>query len=174
MFKRFLVGIFKDENLLLKAVRELRGESYAIYDVFSPYAIHGIDEAMDLRRSRLPWVTLVAGCVGLSLALLFQFWTSTVDWPINVGGKPDNSTLAFLPVAFEITVLFGGLCTVAAFFLIRRLFPGSRPYLRFDGVADDTFALVLEQKDASFEESKAREILRKAGAERIESRVVKP
>ena len=72
----------------------------------------------------LPWVTFVVGCCALALALTFQFYTTVLDWPLNVGGKPDNSTLAFVPICFELTVLISGLATVAALFLRARLYPG--------------------------------------------------
>lgn len=172
MFKRYLVGIFKNESKLLAAVRSLRENHFQITDVYSPYAIHGIDEALNLRRSRLAWVAFVGGFFGLALALYFQFWTSVIDWPVNVGGKPDNSTLAFLPVAFEITVLLGGLTAVSAFFLRGRLFPGGRPKFVHPGITDDTFAVVLEHRDASFDEVGARKILNDFGATEVESKVV--
>lgn len=172
MFKKFLVGNFREEKALLGAVRGLRDRGFAISDVYSPYAIHGIDEAMGLRRSRLPLVTFIAGATGLALAMLFQYWTSVVDWPINVGGKPDNSTLAWLPVAFEITVLFGALTTVLAFFLRSRLFPGARAQVFHPRVSNDTFALVLEQRDASLDASQARRLLNELGAISVESKEV--
>ncbi|MFO1464397.1 MAG: DUF3341 domain-containing protein [bacterium] len=172
MFKKYLVGIYRDENGLLAAVRGLRESGFEIQDVYSPYAIHGIDEAMHLRRSRLPWVTFAAGLVGLSLALSFQYWTSVVNWPVNVGGKPDNSLLAWLPVAFEITVLLGGLTTVLAFFVRGKLFPGAKARPFHPQVTNDAFALVLEQAGGSFDETEARRIFRATGAQSVESREV--
>lgn len=172
MFKRFLVGHFREEGTLLGAVRGLREKGYAINDVYSPYAIHGVDEVMGLRRSRLAWVTFAAALLGLVLAMGFQFWTSTVSWPANVGGKPDNSTLAFLPVAFEITVLFGALTTVVAFFLRSKLFPGARAIIFHPRVTNDTFALVLEHLDASLDDVKARRLLIDLGAFQVETKEV--
>ena len=172
MFKRYLIGFFKDEGKLLAAVRALRSHDIKIMDVYSPYAIHGIDEAMNLRRSRLAWVTFVGGVIALAIGMYFQFYTSVIDWPIDVGGKPHNSTLAFLPIAFEITVLLAGLSTVAAFFLRGRLYPWKQPKFNFPGVTDDTFALVLEHADASFDEAEAEKIMLKFGALDVESKVI--
>ena len=104
--------------------------------------------------------------------MYFQFYTSVIDWPINVGGKPDNSTLAFLPVAFEITILFGGLGTVLAFLFRGKLFPGKRAKLFHKAICDDTFALVLEHKDASFDEENAEKIMKEFGAIKVESKVI--
>lgn len=174
MTKEYLFGIFTDETKLLKSVRRLRGEGFPIHDVLTPYAVHGLDDAMGLRRSRLALVTFFAGLAGLVLATAFQFWTSVFDWPINVGGKPANSSLAFLPVAFEITVLVGGLSTVLAFFLRSRLRPGAKAHLLEQGITNDRFVIVLERKDASFQETKARAILRDSGADGITEKSVVP
>jgi hypothetical protein len=123
-----------------------------------------------MRRSRLPWVTFVVGCVALAIAVIFQFYTTVLDWPLNVGGKPDNSTLAFVPICFELTVLLSGLATVGALFLRAQLYPGKKEFLFAEGVTDDTFALVLRRRDASFDLDRARQILEENGADRIRER----
>ena len=82
-----------------------------------------------MRRTQLPFVTLLAGLLGLCFALAFQYYTAVFDWPLDVGGKPENSTLAFVPICFELTVLIGGLGTVGAFLLRARLYPGKREQL---------------------------------------------
>jgi hypothetical protein len=102
----------------------------------------------------------------------FQFWTSAFDWPVNVGGKPANSTLAFLPVTFEITVLVGGLATVLAFFLRTRLRPGAKARLLEQGITNDRFVIVLEKGRPDFEEAKARRILREGGSDAITEKSV--
>src|SRR5215472_15229378 len=133
MPERFLVATFTDSETLLTAVRAVRQNSFRIYDVFAPYPVHDLDHAMGVKHSRLPWVTFVVGVLALSFALIFQFYTSVLDWPLNVGGKPDNSTLAFVPICFELTVLLSGLATVAALFLRTRLYPGKHA----QGFAED-------------------------------------
>ena len=124
MSSRFIVATYSDAESLLRGVRRATEENFRVYDVFAPYPIHGLDHAMGVRRSRLPWVTFLVGVGALTLALTFQFYTTVLDWPLNVGGKPDNSTLAFVPICFELTVLLSGLATVAALFLRTRLYPG--------------------------------------------------
>jgi hypothetical protein len=122
---------------------------------------------MGARGTRLPWVTFLVGCCALALALTFQFYTTVLDWPLNVGGKPDNSTLAFVPICFELTVLLSGLATVAALFLRARLYPGKRESLFAEGVTNDTFALVLRKSEAPFDIHGARKLLQESGANRI-------
>ena len=110
------------------------------------------------------------GASALVFALLAQFYTSVLDWPLNVGGKPDNSTLAFIPITFELTVLIGGLATVAALFVRARLYPGKREQLAVEGVTNNTFALVLRRRDDAFDTQRARALLEQSGADGIEEK----
>ncbi|MBZ5522527.1 MAG: DUF3341 domain-containing protein [Acidobacteriia bacterium] len=168
-----VVATFSDSQRLMHAVNAVQAANYRIYDVYAPYPIHGLDEAMRLRRSRLPWVTFFVGLTGLTLALTFQFYTSVLDWPLNVGGKPDNSTLAFIPISFELTVLLGGLSTVAALFLRARLYPGKKPLLVAEGVTNDTFAIALRVRETSFDGRRLREILKESGARDVREQEAK-
>jgi ActD protein len=169
MRSNFLVATFSDANSLMQAVVAVRRENFRIYDVYAPYPIHGLDDAMGLRRTRLPLVTLLAGVSGLVLALSFQFYASILDWPMNVGGKPDNSTLAFIPICFELAVLMAGLATVAALFLRARLYPGRREQIIVEGVTNNLFALVLRKRD-SLDTVRAGRILLQSGADEIEEK----
>jgi Protein of unknown function (DUF3341) len=173
VLRNFVIATFSDADKLLKAVRKVRDHHLSVYDVYAPYPIHGLDEAMGLRRSRIPWVTLIVGFFGLMTALVFQFYTNVFDWPLNVGGKPDNSTLAFVPICFELTVLLGGLATFAALLVRASLYPGKREQLPIEGVTNDTFALVLRKKDAAFDVRSVCELLDQSGAEGVEVREAK-
>src|SRR5262245_66392053 len=105
MAKSFLVATFSDEHTLREAARRLHAHGSKIHDIYTPYPVHGLDRLMGIGRSRLPLVSFVAGACGLALAIGFQFYAAVFDWPLNVGGQPANSTLAFVPIPFEITVL---------------------------------------------------------------------
>jgi hypothetical protein len=118
----------------------------------------------------LPWVTFIVGMCALTGALILQFYTSVLDWPLNVGGKPNNSTLAFLPITFELTVLLGGLSIVAALFIRARLYPGKKERLIVEGVTNNKFALVFRKKDASFDARRARQLLEQSGADRVQEK----
>ena len=164
---RYLVATFRDPDSLLRAVRGVRARKLAIHDVYAPYPVHNLDEAMGIRRTRLPLVTLVAGACALSFSFCFQFYAAVLDWPLNVGGKPDNSALAFLPVTFELTVLVSGLATVAALLVRARLFPGKKELLPVPGITDDKFALVLRQRAGNFDAVFASSLVESAGAEDV-------
>ena len=133
MSNKYLVGIFSDEDQLVHTVYELRKRNVDIHDVFTPFPLHGLDDSLKIVRTRLPIITFLAGGTGLLLATWFQYWTSAVDWPINVGGKSYNSFPAFVPVAFEITVLLGALTTVFFFLFRSKLFPGKKPVILSPG-----------------------------------------
>ena len=144
-----VVAIFDREADLLAAVKRLRGAETPIVDVYSPYPIHGLDALLGRRRSRLGRVTFVAGSLGALTAFAFQLWTSAVSWPVNIGGKPNASILAFIPITFEITILTAGLATVGAFLGLSRLFPGATVRESQARVTDDQFAVVLRAADES-------------------------
>jgi len=164
MQAKVLVATFPHVDGLLHAVRQARREMLRVYDVFAPFPIHGLDDAMGIRPTRLPKVTLIAGLTGLAFALSLQFYANVLDWPLNVGGKPDNTTLAFVPITFELAVLFGGLATVAAFFLRARLYPGKRTWLPTAGVTNDVFALVVRKPATEEIHRRALALLAECGA----------
>jgi hypothetical protein len=171
MSRRIVLGVFEGEAELLAATQQARQAGLTIVDAFTPYPVHGLDRAMGLRASRLPWLCFVAALVGAALKLWFEFWTMTVDWPVNVGGKPWNSLPAFVPVTFEVMVLAAGLSTVFAFFLLSRLRPGRRPIQVHDRVTDDRFVLVLEETNAQFDLPSIRRMLQQQGALEVEERL---
>ena len=137
------IAVFDNEHDLLAGVQAYRAAEFDVVDVHTPYAVHGLDEAMGLRRSRLPWACFAFGAFGALFMLWFQFWSNTVDWPLNVGGRPWNSLPAFGPVIFEVMVLCAGLGTVAMLLIRCGLFPGRQPYLPFPGITDDRYVVVV-------------------------------
>jgi len=166
-----MIGIFDDEGDILRASRAARERGYSILDVYAPYAVHGLDKAMGLEPSRLPWVCFLLGLSGAAAKVWFEYWTSATDWPINVGGKPWNSLPAFVPITFEVMVLFAGISTVLAFFMVSRLFPGRPARALYEGVTNDRFALVLEETDAAFDVDRVERFLREHRATHVEERV---
>jgi hypothetical protein len=164
-----LVGFFDDEGRVLEATAAARKAGLKIEDVYTPYAVHGMDEAMGLAPSRLTWVCFLAGLGGLTFALGFQVWTQAVAWPLNIGGKPFNSFPAFIPVGFELTVLSAALTSVAALFARAGLFPG-RPTQVLEGVTNDRFALALVATGSNDEE-RGRKLCQEHGAVEISLRL---
>jgi mono/diheme cytochrome c family protein len=167
---RLLVGVFEQDEDVVAAAEAAREHGLHIADVYTPYAVHGLDRALGLRPSRLSGACLLFGQLGVGVALWLQFWTSAVDWPLNVGGRPWNSLPAFVPVTFELMVLCAGLGVVAAFLAVSRLYPGKGTRLSYPGVTDNRFVLVLEEADAAFDAGSTRRLLEYHGAVHIEER----
>jgi len=163
---RYTAAFFKREGDLLAAAREARQAGFEVYDVYTPFPVHGMDRAVGLGRSRLTWIAFVAGAIGLMFGLGLQVWTSVYDWPLNVGGKPFNSFPLFIPVTFELTVLFSGLIAIGVLLMRNRLWLFSKRRV-FDRVTDDRFVLVLTQYDASFDARRAMKLFAKHGAVRV-------
>ena len=162
---KLFIGIFDSEEKLLTATHKARESGLGIYDCYTPYAVHGLDQAMGLPQTRLPWVSLLAGLTGLVTAITLQVWTSAYNWPINVGGKPFISVPAFVPISFELTVLFTGLGTTAFFLLYRGLKPTTATVLMSrEGATIDKFILAINSNEGTFSESQARQLLGAQGA----------
>ncbi len=138
-----VVGFFDGPGALMSATAKVREQNYESFDCYTPYPIHGLDKIQGLKRSPLPFVTLGAGLTGFMSAVAIQYWTSAVDWPLNVGGKPLWSWPAFVPIMFELTVLFAGLATVGAMFLING-FPNTKKKAFDPNITRDRFALMID------------------------------
>ncbi len=139
---RRCVAWFETEDSILEAVAAARQAGYSIDDVYTPYAVHGMDEAMGLQPTRLRWVCLGGALVGAFFGFTFQSWTSAVDWPLNIGGKPHLALPSFVPVSFELMTLFAALGTVAALLVRARLYPFRKARV-LARTTDDRFALSL-------------------------------
>lgn len=164
--KKLYVGVFTNEDDLLDATAACRDAGMTFHDVYIPYAIHGMEAAMGIKRSWLTWVTFLAGAAGATIAVAGQGWVSAIDWPLNIGGKDPFSLPAFIPITFELTVLIGGLTTVAAMFVACKLKPGKDVKPIVEGVTDDKFAIALE-RGADFDEARAKSIFQSHRAEKI-------
>jgi hypothetical protein len=161
MSRRVLEVAFLDEQHLLAGVAEARRSGHEVLEVHGPWPVHGLPEALALPPSRLPWVCLAFGIVGLVGGLALQAWTSAVDWPLDVGGKPLYSWPAFIPVAFEIVVLLAGLGTVAAF-LLRERSPRRAAKTRLMGRAThDLFVLRLGAAGADYDAEEHGDLFRR-------------
>ncbi len=158
-----LVGFFDDEVKLLEAAKKVQAEGYEKFDTISPFPIHGMDEVMKLKRSPVPWVTMVFGTIGCCCGVLLQWWTSAVSWPLNVGGKPLFSLPAFVPIIFEVTVLFAGLATFGAVLIFCKLPKINVPVIEKD-LSSHRFALYILENDKKYDENRSQSFLRQLGA----------
>jgi hypothetical protein len=125
--KHFVVGVFDDEDVLLEGIRKVRSSGVKIEEVYSPFPVHGIDEALGYKRSRLPIAAFMFGMTGTALALIMQIWMLGYDWPMIIGGKNFASLPPFIPVTFELTVLLAALGMVGTFMIVSDMKPYKWP-----------------------------------------------
>ncbi|MBT3606217.1 MAG: DUF3341 domain-containing protein [Candidatus Latescibacteria bacterium] len=151
MSNSYFLGVFDNESDIVAATRITRESGYDIHDVYTPYAVHDLPEAMGLKSSRLTWVCLMFALLGFSIAIFSQFWIAGVDWAVNVGGRPFNSLPAYLPVMFECIVLFGGLGVLFTLFVRTKLYPGKKELTIHPEVTNDRFVLAVELRDSAFD-----------------------
>lgn len=159
MSRQVVIAVFADDRRLLGAARAARGAGLRLLDAYTPHPVHGLETALGLGPSRIPLVAFFCGLGGLVFMLWFQFWTTAVDWRLNVGGRPWNSSLAFLAVTFEVMVLAAGLGSVVALLVAGRLRPGRVESVSVPGVTDDRYALVLERPDARLDPAEVTALL---------------
>ena len=113
-----LVARFENPAELLEAAQKVHGKGYRKFETWSPFPIHGMDDAMDLPGSRVPWITLGGGLTGLSVGLLLQWWSGAVEYPLVIGGKPFFAWQFAVPVTFELSILLSAFGTVFGLSLI--------------------------------------------------------
>jgi hypothetical protein len=133
--------------------------------------VHGLDKAMGLRDTRLPWVVLVGGILGAASAILMQWWMNAVDYPFVIGGKPLFGLAAQIPIAFELTVLFSALACVVALLAFNNLPRFHHPAFRssrFRRVTNDKFFLIVEAADPRFDAVRTADLLSSLGAAHVE------
>lgn len=167
-----LLSVYESEADLFAAVAAIRERGYRILDIHAPYAVHGLDRAAGFPRSRLPIACFVYGLIGTILAFYGQYWASAIDWPINVGGKPWNSWPAFIPVTFELMVLFAGVGSALTLFAVSGLWPGKKAELIVEGITNDRFAVLIAESGSAFNYDEAQALCERFGAVTVEARNV--
>lgn len=153
---------FDDSTHLVDAAKKVRDAGYTKWDCHTPLPLHGMDEAMGIKATIIPYVVLVAGITGCLVGIGMQCWMNGIDYPYIISGKPFFSIPAFIPITFETTILFSALTTVGLLIGLNGLPQLYHPLFsneRFARVTDDRFFLVVEAADPKFDETRTREFL---------------
>lgn len=161
--KKFVVGCFDDEAVLFPAVKKVRGAGYKIHDVYTPMPIHGLDKALGLRETSLHTAGFIYGITGTTTALSGIGYVFTYDWPINFGGKPHFSLPAWIPITFELTVLFASVGMVLTFCYLCQIAPFVKKHHFHPRATDDLFVMVIECT-AKTNEAEVQAYLKSIGA----------
>lgn len=163
----YIVGVYGDEDNLLKAIKSIREGGVKIQDAFSPYPIHGIDDVLGYKRSRLPKAAFLFGALGLALALIMQYWMMGYDWQMIIGGKNFASLPPFIPVAFELTVLLSALGMVGTFMVASDLKPYKKPKIFDLRITDNKHVVAIDLADNKLSKEEISKIMAQTGAEEV-------
>lgn len=159
-----ITALFSTPDEIISAAKKVSDAGFTKFDVNTPYPVHGMDSAMNLEPSKLGFVTLVFGLSGAAIALLFMYWTMSVDYPMVIGGKPFFALPAFIPVTFEMTVLLATVMTVIAMLAMFFRLPENKHPLHdtnyMKKVSRDHYGVIIESDDPLFDENKVLEFIK--------------
>jgi hypothetical protein len=164
---------FKNASQLYKAAEKVRDAGFKKWDCFSPYPIHGLDAAMGLKRSILPWFVFFGGMTGTATAFAMAYGTQVVLYPTVVQAKPANifTIPAYFPIMFELTVLFSGFTVLFSLLALTGLPRFNHPLFasrQFHRATDDGFFIAIEARDPKFSPNQTRDMLAEIGGTNIE------
>ncbi|WP_346316798.1 DUF3341 domain-containing protein [Chitinophaga sp. YIM B06452] len=169
--KKFVVGSFDDEAVLFPAVKKVRAAGYKIHDVYTPFPVHGLDHALGLRETSLHTAGFIYGITGTTTALSFMSWVFTTDWPMNIGGKPHFPLPAFIPITFELTVLFSAVGMVMTFMYLCQMAPFVKKHIFHPRQTDDLFVMAIELTEKT-PAAEVKAFLDSVGAKEINEQTV--
>ncbi len=167
-----LLAEFDGVKVLKRAAARVRDEGFTRWDVHSPFPVHGIERAMGMRPTVLPWLVLGAGIAGGAVALLMQWWMNAVSYPLIISGKPLFSLPANIPVTFEVIVLFSALAAFFGALVLNRLPQFTHPVIgskRFHRATSDGFFISIDAADPNFDDAATRELLESLGPAGVET-----
>lgn len=165
--KHFLVGIFGDEDVLMNAVKKVRAKGVKIHEVFTPYPVHFLEDALGYKRSWMPRAAFGFGLTGTICAIAMQTWIMGIDWPMIFGGKSFIAVPDFVPVTFEMTVLFAAFGMAFTFFGIRNLKPHAVPRVFDRRQSDDKHVMAIDLAANKLTEAEIQALLAELNAEEV-------
>jgi hypothetical protein len=166
MRKTQIVSIFSDEVKLLGCIKALQEQKVDIDEVYMPYPVHEVIEALN-RKSKFAYIAFLYGAAAVISILAFLYYTSVIDWPINYGGKPTNAFPSFIVITLVLTIFTVTILSLFTFSLQAKLYPGKKHYLPDDRATDDKFVMVFSRDKVGNRKSELDTILKENGAEEV-------
>lgn len=158
-------ALYNDDDVLMSAVKAVKADKHYIEEIYTPFPVHGLDEAMGLAPTRIAIAAFLYGCFGLAVATAMMNFIMIEDWPQNIGGKPSFSYIenmpAFVPIMFELTVFFAAHLMVITFYLRSRMWPFKKAENPDPRTTDDHFLMEIPIQD---NEKQLKTLLAKTGA----------
>lgn len=165
--KNYVIGIYEDEDVLKGAIKEVKGKGIKIHEVFTPYPVHGLEDVLGYRRSRLPIAAFLFGLTGTILALTMMIYMLGIDWPMNIGGKDHIALPDFIPVTFELTVLLSAFGMVGTFFVVSNLKPYGTPKIFDSRSTDDKHVMAIDLAKNKITADEISSIISATGASEV-------
>jgi hypothetical protein len=165
-----MVGYFDTPGQIYEACEALRDAGYKQFDAHTPFPVHGLEHAIGMKPSRLPWIVLACGITGFSSALAMMIYMNVYDYPLVIGGKPFMTLPSYVPICFELTILFSAF---GAFFGmwglngLPKFFDPVMQHPSFARATDDKFFIVVESKDPNYDSIRTRQTLEGLGAREL-------
>src|SRR6478672_8429173 len=166
-----ILAEFETPAATMQAAEKIRDAGFRRWDVFTPQPVHGMDDAMGLKNSKVGYISFTGGVLGYTTGMIMIWWMNAVNYPIIVGGKPMFSPFGAFPPSYELTILFGSFGSLGGMLFLNRLPRLYHPLLknrRFARVTHDRFFLVIETGDPKYSEPGTVQMLEKAGSNHIE------
>ena len=166
-----LIAEFDTPAEAMKAAEKVRDQGFKRWDVFSPYPVHGMDQAMGLKNSKVGWFSFFGGVTGYTTGMVMIWWMNKFDYAIPIGGKPLFSPLSAFPPSYELTILLGAFGSLFGMLFLNRLPRLHHPLLkhrRFALATHDKFFIVIECEDPTYREHETRQLLESLGSKRVE------
>ncbi len=165
MSTKIVYGLYDDDDVLMDGVKAIRSKGHHIDEVYTPFPMHGLDHAMGLKESRLAICSFIYGVIGAAFAIWMMWYIMIYNWPQNIGGKPNFTLIdnlpAFIPITFEITVLFAGHLMVITYLIRCKLYPGAKTSSPDPRTTDDKFLMEIH---VNGDTSEIKDLMRETGA----------
>lgn len=165
-----IVAEFLDADALIAAAKKARGQGYTKVEAYSPFPIHDLDDAIGFFDPRIKWIIFFCGLAGAAAGMGLQYYTSVIDYPWNVGGRPLFSWPSFIPVTFECTILFSAFGAFIGMLALNGLPKPYHPIFNtpnFEKASQDRFFLCIEAEDPKFDEAETTQFMTSLGAEAV-------
>lgn len=167
---KVILGIYNDPDHIYDTTKKLIHDGYRVRDVYSPFAIHGMDRVLGIKRSRLTVAAFVFAMTGIVLALTLQTYASYFDWQMNVGGKPSLHIPTYIPITFELAILCTAFGMVGCFFAVNKMVWGKNADIIDTRVTDDLFVVAIDIIPNKTDIAELSSILKNNGAIEIRER----
>jgi len=167
-----ILAEFRNPKELIDAAETVKNSGYSNFDTYAPFPIHGMEKAMGLKNSPLGWIVLVGGLAGMIGALALMIWVMGYEYPLNISGKPYINIPIYVPITFEMTVLFAAFAATFGMFALNKLPRFHNPLFnveRFKKASDDGFFICIEASDDLFSENEVSKLFTDSGATHIET-----